>query len=761
MFEASIATVMMAVITTNLFLILLAICLINKKLLLQSGYRLLSIFVVFTALRLALPFDFPFTINPRLPSGISRFILEIHERRFSFYGQSFSLWNLFTWIWAIGTVIGIARYIVSYLQSNYYIILYGKELTHRPVYRDKLEQICKTRNRSNHFRVIELPGLDSPMLFGIFAPRILVPENMELTEPNLSYILRHETSHHFHHDLALKSIIQIITLIYWWNPFCRLLNSQVDVILEMRIDDGIALTDVMSTDEYMRCLVHATTAISKRAPLSQSLTIGLFSNRNAALKRRFALLTNNQKKSRPAMNVLLLLATVTIYLASYAIIPEAYCTIDDVFPEQVLDEYKIAPSSQNNIYFIDNGDGSYDVYYKNKYTETIDSLEYYPSDTPVYTKENCPVPSFSPESTDNTTAGDTSGDTFADSPRELTLLMVGDILLHTPVEESALQPDGSYQFDTLFTHTREAIQSADLALVNQEVILGGAELGVSGYPAFNAPFEAGDALVDAGFDVICHGTNHALDKGKKGLLNCISYWREIHPGIRVLGIYDSAKSQSDIYIYEQNDISVAILNYTYGTNGIPLPEDMPYAVNILDKEKVTADIKLAEELADFTVVCPHWGTEYRLTSDSMQEEWTKLFLENGVDLVLGTHPHVIEPIEWVRDEASGHEMLVYYSLGNYVNWTSGTGEGVANRMVGGMAEITLSADKNDDIVISDYGVQALVCHVEHGVNGVTVYPLSEYSEELSERNAIASQDGSFSKAYCVRLCDEVWGERWE
>ena len=105
---------------------------------------------------------------------------------------------------------------------------------------------------------------------------------------------------------------------------------------------------------------------------------------------------------------------------------------------------------------------------------------------------------------------------------------------------------------------------------------------------------------------------------------------------------------------------------------------------------MAADIQRAEELADFTIVCPHWGTEYRLTSDASQEKWTKIFAENGADPILGTHPHVIEPIEWVTDEASEHEMLVYYSLGNFVNWTSGTGEGVANRMVGGMAEVTIT-----------------------------------------------------------------------
>lgn len=392
MLESSIATVIMAVITTNLFLILLTLCLINKKILVRSGYKLLAIFVVFTVLRFALPFDFPFTINPHLPSGISQIFIQIYERRFSFCGRFFSLWNLFTWIWAIGAVIGIVKYIVSYFRSNYYIILYGKELTNQPVYRERLDQICKDRNRPNRFRVIELPGLDGPVLFGIFAPRILVPEDMELVEPDLSYILRHEASHHFHHDLALKSIIKIITLIYWWDPFCILLNNQADVILEMRIDDGVTLTDVMSTDEYMRCLVHVTNAISKRTPLSQSLTIGLFSTKNAALKRRFELLTNNQEKPRLAMNVLLLLTAVTIYLVSYIVIPEAYCTVDNVSPEQLLDEYefKLIPSSQGNSYFIDNGDGTYDVYYGDKYMETIDSLENYPSGTPIYTKESRP-----------------------------------------------------------------------------------------------------------------------------------------------------------------------------------------------------------------------------------------------------------------------------------------------------------------------------------------------------------------------------------
>ena len=349
--------------------------------------------------------------------------------------------------------------------------------------------------------------------------------------------------------------------------------------------------------------------------------------------------------------------------------------------------------------------------------------------------------------------------TSVDESEQVTLLMVGDILLHVPVEKSAKREDGSYSYDVIFSETKDLIQAADLALVNQEVILGGTELGISGYPAFNAPYEVGDDLVEAGFDVICHATNHALDKGKKGVTNCLNFWKTTYPDITVLGLHDNP--EDPLYIFEKDGIKVAFLNYTYGTNGISLPEDMPYAVDLLsNKSKVLADIQYAESVADFTVVCPHWGTEYRLTADASQEKWTKIFLENGVDLVLGTHPHVIEPVEQITDEETGHSMLVYYSLGNYVNWTSSSGDGIANRMVGGMAQITIERGENGEVAISDYGVTALVCHLTSGQDGVTVWPLSSYNEEMAAENEIRKQDPSFSYSYCTDLCDRVWGDLW-
>lgn len=344
---------------------------------------------------------------------------------------------------------------------------------------------------------------------------------------------------------------------------------------------------------------------------------------------------------------------------------------------------------------------------------------------------------------------------------EITIVMVGDMLMHDRVEESALQEDGTYSYDAIFANVLSELQSADLAIANQEVILGGKEIGVSGYPCFNAPYELGDDLVEAGFDVVCHGTNHAMDKGKKGLINCLNFWKETYPDIGVLGIHSSREEQENIYLYEQDGMKIAILNFTYGTNGIDLPADMPYAVDLMEENAVVAALTKAEELADFTIVCPHWGTEYELGVSSQQKKWTNLFLEYGVDLVIGTHPHVIEPIEMIYHEETGEPMLVYYSIGNFVNWTSGTGAKVSNRMVGGMAQITIGKGIDGKPYIKDYGVDPVICHLEEGTNGVTVYFLKDYSVILAEKNAIRKQDDSFSLDYCIRLCDEVWADLWK
>lgn len=341
---------------------------------------------------------------------------------------------------------------------------------------------------------------------------------------------------------------------------------------------------------------------------------------------------------------------------------------------------------------------------------------------------------------------------------EINILMVGDILLHDNVQESGKLSDGTYNYDHLFANVAEDIQEADIAIANQEVILGGTEIGLYGYPNFNGPYEVGDALAKAGFNVVLHATNHTLDRGKTALVNCMNFWETNYADVGVLGVFESQEAYDNhIYIHEQDGIKIAILNYTYGTNGMPTPSDMPFAVAMLEEDKVLADLQKANEQADFVIVCPHWGTEYQHNQSQDQEYWAKLFLENGVDLVIGTHPHYIQPVEMLTNE-NGQQMLVYYSLGNFINSTSDSGRGTADRMIGGMAKVTVGKKETGEVYIKEYGVEPLVTQLLYGTQEITTYKLTDYTEELASQNQIIKKDSVFSLEYCQELCREVFGE---
>lgn len=341
---------------------------------------------------------------------------------------------------------------------------------------------------------------------------------------------------------------------------------------------------------------------------------------------------------------------------------------------------------------------------------------------------------------------------------EIELVMVGDVLLHENVQKSGVLDDGTYNYDHLFANVKEDIQRADIAIVNQEVILGGKELGLTGYPKFNGPYEVGDALANAGFDVVLHATNHTLDRGKEALENCLNYWKTNHREMAVLGIFDSQEAyDNNIYVYEENGIKIAILNYTYGTNGLEMPEDMPYAVAMLEEEKVRADLEKANEVADFVIVCPQWGTEESHEISKEQKYWANIFLESGVDLIIGTHTHYIQPVEMLTDD-DGNQMLVYYSLGNFVSSTAESGKGIADRVVGAMAEITVARKESGEVYIKNYGVEPLVTQLLYGKQEITTYKLADYTEEMAGKNQILEKDSAFSLTFCKQLCEKIFGK---
>lgn len=355
-------------------------------------------------------------------------------------------------------------------------------------------------------------------------------------------------------------------------------------------------------------------------------------------------------------------------------------------------------------------------------------------------------------------SGDVSAKEIQTDANTFSLMMVGDNLLHKPISESGRRKNGKYNYDFLFTHIKDEAESADAAMINQEVVLGGAKLGISGYPSFNGRYEVGDAIAKAGFNVVLHATNHSLDKGAAGIKNCLKFWRKKHPDIKVTGMNESAKAQNKITYIKKKGICVAILNYTYGTNGIRMPKSMPYAVNMLTKKKVARDVRKAKKKADFIVVCPHWGTEYNTGIDASQKRWAKYFLKIGVDLVIGTHPHVIEPVKWMKGKG-GRKMLVYYSLGNFVNSTSRRGAGVARQFYGGMAKVNLRRNADGKVVISKAKFVPLITHKK--ANGkITTYKVADYTKKMAAKNRISRCDSGFSFKRMKAFFRKIVGKRF-
>ncbi len=333
------------------------------------------------------------------------------------------------------------------------------------------------------------------------------------------------------------------------------------------------------------------------------------------------------------------------------------------------------------------------------------------------------------------------------------LLAVGDNLIHIQVIESGQQEDGTYNYDHLYSNLKEMISAADIAVINQETILGGDDFAYTGYPNFNSPTEIGDAVVNAGFDVVLHATNHTMDKGYKAFQNTLDYWKK-HPQIRVLGINETEEDSTKIQIIEKNGIKIAMLNYTYSLNGHEVPKDKPYLVNMLDKKKMEEDIQKAEEEADFTIVFPHWGTEYVYAPTKTQKNLTTFFYEQGVDLIVGTHPHVLEPVEWIETNP-GQPMLVYYSLGNFISY-----QREAPRMLGGIAHVTITKDSRGTY-ISDSSITPIVTHYENGPEDYNygLFRLSDYTSDLSELHGVSelAKNGSFTYEGTYDLAKEILG----
>lgn len=246
----------------------------------------------------------------------------------------------------------------------------------------------------------------------------------------------------------------------------------------------------------------------------------------------------------------------------------------------------------------------------------------------------------------------------------LQLVFAGDIMTHGPQIKAADQGRGNYDFTPSFELVRPMIERADLALANLETTFGGTPY--RGYPMFSSPSSLGSALKEAGFDVLTTANNHSCDRGRYGVVNTIDVLDSL--GIRTTGSYRTRaeRSQRTPLIIDVRGVKIAILAYTYGTNGLPIPQ--PALVDTIDLEQISDDLRRADSLgADYKIVQIHWGNEYEKHPNKRQRDLAAVLARHGVGAVIGSHPHVVQDSEWIEEEGAKMKTFVIYSLGNFIS----------------------------------------------------------------------------------------------
>ncbi len=315
----------------------------------------------------------------------------------------------------------------------------------------------------------------------------------------------------------------------------------------------------------------------------------------------------------------------------------------------------------------------------------------------------------------------------------LDMIMVGDALIHDKIYNDA-KTGNTYDFKKMISLIKPITSKYDVAYYNQETILGGKGIGLSAYPMFNSPYEVGDAMIDAGFNLVSLATNHTMDRGTKAIQNSRKYWDSKKDALAV-GSYTSQTSRDEVHIVKKNNITYTMLNYTYGTNGINVPKK--YLVNVWPvkgsnpktdtayqnyKKQVKQDIEKVRGKVDVVMVAMHWGIEYTYTPNSYQKDMAAYLSSLGVDIIIGTHPHVVQPIEWIGDT------LVIYSLGNFISAHEIINQG--NR-VGLMASVQIIKKKNEngeyDITITNPNNQLIYTYYTSNYKNIKVIPFSQMS----------------------------------
>lgn len=328
---------------------------------------------------------------------------------------------------------------------------------------------------------------------------------------------------------------------------------------------------------------------------------------------------------------------------------------------------------------------------------------------------------------------------------KVSFMGIGDNLIHMPITVEAdaaagTMNDHKYDYKGMFANIKKDIADADLAFINQETILGGYKLGLSGYPQFNSPSDIAYNLKDLGFDIVNTATNHSLDRYQDGINNSSAVWAK-QKGVITAGTYTSQKDRDTIRTIKRKGLTFSFLAYTYGTNGIPAPNS--YSVAYFNEAKIRKDVAKARKLSDVIIVSAHWGDENTQTPSAFEKKYAKLFADLGVDIVVGTHPHVIQPVEYVTGE-KGNKMPVVYSLGNSLS-----GMLAVDNVLSGMIKFDfVKSGKTGKISVKNLKWQPLVTHYSGDAFNIGntrknfgVYKLQDYTNELAAQHGLNGYQG--------------------
>ena len=341
-------------------------------------------------------------------------------------------------------------------------------------------------------------------------------------------------------------------------------------------------------------------------------------------------------------------------------------------------------------------------------------------------------------------------------PTSAKLVAVGDNLMHRSCTLSAKNADGTYDFTKHFANMADIFKAADLAVISQDTVLGGIELGATSTETgiFNTAVELADGMADAGINVVLAANNHIMDEGSAGLNTMMSYFSTKYPDITLLGVNNSREAKDEPVYVETNNIKIAMINYSYGSNQTADLDASPYLLNQYDEDWLSDILKQAREEADFIIAFPFWGEQNSMDYTQEQERQAQFLADNGVDLIIGSYPHVVEPVKWITAE-NGDRTLVYYSLGNFQSI-----QNTVENMLGGQANITISKEE-DGTHISDYSLDFVVTHYEQRESSeyydiVTTYPLADYTSDLAARHGMSvSGNEEFDLASLQGLSSQI------